>query len=113
MSELSEKFPDVRTRRGLQNVAYRTRATRILKAAGITFQNLQPSTLTELGRIADEHFLLDVARLICAIPNLSSGDAVKIIRYNKTKVFLLDSLNGEKTIAEAWPNWKPSTKGKK
>lgn len=90
-------FPDVKTTRGLQNIAYLIRATRILivpndsrfswlgeaQKADAGMGDLKLGILAELGRIPDEEQMKAVALAICELkPN--TRDAVNRIRRFRT-----------------------------
>jgi hypothetical protein len=88
----ADMFPDVRTRRGRQNVIYRLRAVSILKEDSL-FRWLvdpdrarqgvpgswRPSILAELGRIEDREEMLSVALRICQL-RPKAKEAVCVIR---------------------------------
>jgi hypothetical protein len=87
--------PDVVTRRGEQDILYRERAARILRAAAHGHPGLRdeldwlvdfdgyvrrPAVVTELGRIADVRTLIRRARAISARSPATSKEAVALLR---------------------------------
>ena len=89
-------FPDIKTRRGQQNVIYRLRAMNILKkdsrfrwlidpqgAMQGKAGSWQPSILAELGRFEDDEAMLSVALRICELKP-KAREAVSMIRRART-----------------------------
>jgi len=96
MAYVATLYPEVRSRRGLVDIAYRIRACALLKdiaachwlydSEGAKQGNdsaWQPSILTELGRIDDDDALLAIAMQVCA-RQPSREDAIHLIRRYRT-----------------------------
>ena len=99
LRSLGALFPNVKTRRGLQNKAYQTRAIALMMDKPAYAKIVPPTAavmndavpfwsfdlLVELGRIPDDDFLLAVALLICQTPGISLASALATARHNLTR----------------------------
>ncbi len=94
---LRSHYPDIKTKRGLQNKAYEMRALSVLKDDPQRYgwlcdieamrrgdaNSYKPTILTELGRIVDEEKLKTAASEICRIKP-KTKDAVTMTRRYRT-----------------------------
>lgn len=96
MAYVATLYPEVRSRRGLVDIAYRIRACALLKDIAACHwlydseavkqgddSAWQPSILTELGRIDDDDALIAIAMQVCA-RQPSREDAIHLIRRYRT-----------------------------
>jgi len=97
MAYLATTYPEVHSRRGLVDIAYRYRAIGLVKdipachwlcdveamKRGDDDKCWQPSILTELGRIDDDNTLIAVAIQVCE-RQPSREDAIHLIRRYRT-----------------------------
>ena len=87
--EIARGAPHVRTRRGRQNIYYRTLAEKILtddpRCTWLTGGAAKTAVLTELGRFEDPDEMRKAARAVCrARPRPKVSDAAAMIRRRRT-----------------------------